>query len=124
MRMASAFLDESDFADNMCRLVYANLASSPKLPEDPEVSGWIAEICAKFGPIDRPERVLMDCVRRLKEFQLSELREQMKLVQEGQDERKLMAIISEYQELLRQVKSTRGDSVDGFPDDFPGREEG
>ena len=31
----------------------------------------------------------------------------MKLVQEGQDERKLMAIISEYQELLRQVKSTR-----------------
>lgn len=124
IRMASAYLDESDFAGNMCRLVYTNLASSPKLPEDHEVSGWIAEICAKFGPVDRPERVLMDCVRRLKEFQLSELREEMKLVQEAQDEQRLMAIINEYQELLRQVKSTRGDSLDSFPDDFPGREEG
>ncbi len=123
-KMASAYLDESDFADNMCRLVYVNLASSPKLPEDHEVASWIAEICAKFGPVDRPERVLMDCVRRLKEFRLGELREEMKLVQEAQDEQRLMAIINEYQELLRQVKSTRGDTSDSFPDDFPGREEG
>jgi DNA primase len=124
IRMASAYLDESDFAGNMCRFVYTNLASSPKLPEDHEVSSWIAEICAKFGPVDRPERVLMDCIRRLKEVRLRELREEMKLVQEAQDEQRLMAILNEYQELLRQAKSTRGDDYDSFPDDFPGREEG
>ena len=43
IRMASAYLDESDFAGNMCRLVYTEAS---KLPEDHEVSGWIAEICA------------------------------------------------------------------------------
>ncbi len=123
-KMANAYLGESDFADNASRLVYVNLTDSLAWTEDHEISGWVAEICAKFGPVDQPERVLMDCVRRIKEFQLKELREEMKLAQEARDEQRLMTIISEYQELLKQVKSTRGDDFDSSPGDFPGREEG
>ena len=122
--MVKAFLGEQDFADNECRWVYETLADSLDWTENHEISGCVAQICARFGPVDRPERVLMDCVRRIREFQLGELREQIRKAQEAQDEQKLRTIISKYQELLKQVKSTRGDGLDSSPGDFPGREEG
>ncbi len=123
-KMANAHLGDTDFKDARCRLVYANLENSLVWMEDTAISNWIAELCAKFGPVDQPERVLIDCVKKLKEYRLAELREEMKRAQEARDERRLLAIISDYQKLLKQVKSTRGDDLSGFSGDFPGREEG
>jgi DNA primase len=123
-KMADAHLGDADFEDARCSLVYANLENSLVWMEDTAISNWIAELCAKFGPVDQPERVLIDCVKKLKEFRLAELREEMKRAQEARDERRLLTIISDYQKLLKQVKSTRGDDFSGFSGDFPGREEG
>ena len=124
MKMANAYLDSTDFTDDRSRFVYTNIENSLAWMEDHEITNWIAELCAKFGPVDQPERVLIDCVKRLKEFRLTELREEMKQAQEARDEGRLLTIISDYQKLLKQVKSTRGDDFSGFPGDFPGREEG
>ncbi len=123
-KMANDYLGEADFADDRCRLVFENFTGSLAWMEEHEISGWVAEICATFGPVEQPERVLLDCVKKIKEFQLRELREEMKVAQEARDEQKLLTIISDYQKLLKQVKSTRGDDFDSSPGDFSGREEG
>ncbi len=124
MTLANSYLSEKEFADKTCQFIYTSLTRSHDWAQDHEISQQVAEICAKFGPVEQPKRVLMDCVRRIKEFQLRELREKMRLAQEERDEQGLLLIIDEYQELLQQVKSTRGNKVDGSPGDFPRREEG
>ena len=124
VNVAKMHLTGEDFSDEQCRLMFANCDDLLVWTEDPEISNWVAQICAGFGPIDRPERVLADCIRRINEFRLAELRDEMRKAEEDGDQERLVAILYEYQKLLRQVKSTGDENLSGFPGDFSGREDG
>ena len=58
--------------------MYMNCEDSVVWMEDPETANWIAEICAEFGPVETPERILMDCIRKIKEFLMADLRDEIK----------------------------------------------
>jgi len=122
--VAKAHLSVDDFSDSRCRLMYMNCEDSVAWMEDPEIANWIAEICAEFGPVETPERILMDCIRKIKEFRLADLRDEIKRAEEDKDDERLWTVLDEYQKLLRQVKSTRDEGSGGFPGDFSGREDG
>lgn len=124
VNVAKMHLTGEDFSDERCRLMFANCDDFLVWTESPEISNWVAHICAEFGPIDKPERVLKDCIRRIKEFRLAELRDEMRRAEEDRDQARLVTILDEYQKLLRQVKSTGDENFRIFPGGFSGREDG
>jgi len=104
---AQSNLSEKNLKDAKCRLMFSRLAEDPVAwMEEEELSNWVAELCARFGPVVQPERVLKDCVKKLKEIRLSELREEIVSAQREKDEKRLSSIIVDYQKLLKEVKST------------------
>lgn len=99
-------LTADDFADRRCREAFTAFAQGPlNSIEDEGLSEWMAELCAKFGPANEPKRILQDCLRKLKEIRLSELRETLAASERQKDGPALERLRREYQELLRQVKS-------------------
>jgi len=125
LQLAEAELEEKDFADTQCRMVFSSLKKNPRRwLSDESVSGWIAELCVRFGPVAEPLRVLKDCVRKLKEFRLKELEEEIREAQREKDNEKLSRIAENYQALLKEVKSTGGYARGDTLDDFPRRELG
>ena len=54
-----------------------------------QLLNWIAGLCINFGPVDQPERVLKDCVKKLKEIRLLELVEEIAAAQRENDESRL-----------------------------------
>lgn len=117
-------LTADDFADPRCREAFLALEhGSLDTVEDEGLSEWMAGLCAKFGPASEPRRILQDCLRKLKEIRLSELREQMAVLERQKDAPALERLRSEFEVLLRQVKSV-GDGGDGkLLSVFPRRED-
>lgn len=120
---ANDHIGVNELLDPYCHLAFSLMRERPSgWFEDEHLSSWLAELCAKFGPVEEPEKVLKDCVRKLKEFRLRELRDQIAHLQRSGDEAKVIEILTEYQKLLKEVKST-GDNLEApSPDGFPGRE--
>ncbi|QUL99470.1 MAG: DNA primase [Candidatus Fermentithermobacillus carboniphilus] len=124
LTLAQSFISENDFVDPTCRLVFSSLVESPLAwMKDEVISKWVAGLCARYGPVDRPERWLRDCIRKLREIRLSELREEISAAQRERDEKRLFETLSLYQKLLREVKSTGEGGENVAPGDFPRREQ-
>ena len=99
-------LTPDDFADPRCREAYEALRRGPfGSIEDEVLLGWLAELCVRFGPVSQPERILRDCLRKIKEFRLADLRDRIAVIEREGDQRALEEVRREYQSLLRQVKS-------------------
>lgn len=117
-------LKEDDFADLRCReAIRALRQGSLGSVEDEELLNWQAALCLRFGPVDQPQRILRDCLRKLRELRLVDLQDRMALLEREKDYEALLDIRSEYQTLLRQVKSVGDAGEDGSPPDFPRRED-
>jgi DNA primase len=116
-------LTADDFADQRCREAFLALErGSLDGVEDKDLSEWMAGLCANV-PASQPRRILQDCLRKLKEIRLSELRERMAALERQKDGPALEALRSEFEVLLRQVKSV-GDGGDGKSSPgFPRRED-
>jgi len=99
-------LAEEDFADGGCREAFRALRRGPfSSIEDGKLLGWLAELCARFGPVGQPERILRDCLKRLKETRLGEMRDRIALLEREKDDAALDKVWRDYRELLRQAKS-------------------
>ena len=99
-------LTPDDFADPRCREAYEALRrGSLSSIEDEMLLGWLAELCVRFGPVGQPERILRDCLRKIKEFRLVDLRDRIAVLERDGDAEALEEVRREYQSLLRQVKS-------------------
>ncbi len=106
-------LTEDDFADLRCREAIKALGRGPLGSiEDEEFQRWLAELCARSGPVPQPERMFRDYLRKLKEIRLGELLETMAELERQKDAPALDRIRHEYQELLKQAKSV-GDAGEG-----------
>ena len=109
-----------DFKDSQCHSAFERLQKGPLTPDDDEeVLAWVAELCLRFGPVDQPERILRDCVKKIKEFRLSELRDSIAKAEREKDQEMLAVIQTQYQRLLRELKSA-GENSDGSSDQSPG----
>ncbi len=95
-----------DLADENCRRAFSSLSKGPLSPdEDEEVLTWISELCARFGPVDEPKRILQDCVARMKEFKLAELCDLIAAAERDKDKERLRAVTEQYGRLLKELKS-------------------
>jgi hypothetical protein len=65
---------------------------------------------------------LRDCLRKLKETRLQELRDRMLELERERNEDALLEVGREYQSLLKQVKSVGEPGGGESPPDFPRRE--
>jgi DNA primase len=108
-------LGDEDFADPICRELFRVLQEgSLDTVADERIQTHVAELCLRFGevPKDSIERILNDCVRRLRRERLEELRETIALAERTKDQAMLVKASLDYQRLLKQLKST-GDASDG-----------
>lgn len=106
LKLKDINLDENDFADLKCKFAFSSLSQDPvRFFSDEEMSGWVSELCAKFGPISEPLRVIKDCIRKLKEIKAQELAEKIRQVQQGKDQSELAELVMRYQSLLKELKS-------------------
>ncbi len=95
-----------DLMDTQCRRAFERLEKGPLTPDDDEeVLRWIAELCIRFGPVDQPERILRDCVKKIKEFRLTELRDRIATAEREKDQEVLAVVQTQYQRLLKELKS-------------------
>jgi DNA primase len=116
-------LTPDDFADLRCREAYVALRRGPfGSIEDEKLLGWLAELCARFGPVGQPERILRDCLRKLKELRLAELRDRIAVMERERNEDALSEVRREYQSLLKQVKSVGEAGGSSFSPVSPRRE--
>ncbi len=112
------------FLDENCARAFGALSSGPVSSiRDEKTLAWLAELCVRFGPVEDAKRILTDCLRRLREVRLAELRDQMAIAERRNDAR-AFELLEEYQKLLKEVKS-KGEDGDGpaAPGDFLRREE-
>ncbi len=109
-----------DLLDFQCRRAFERLQKGPLTPDDDEeVLAWLAELCIRFGPVDQPERILRDCVRKIKEFRLTELRDSIAKAEREKDQEMLAVVQTQYRRLLRELKSA-GENRDDSSDQSPG----
>ncbi len=102
----SGELHEEDINDRHCRLAFSKLKEGSIDPdEDESLLAWVAELCLRFGPVKEPERILKDCLRRLQEIRLAELRDRIAKAEREKDEKALESIQGEFRRLLREAKS-------------------
>ncbi len=101
-------LCQDDIEDVNCRLAFSILKDGPIAEDNDGLLAWVAELCIKFGPVAKPERILRDCLKRLQEIQLVELSQKMADAERKKDEKALVIIQGDYQRLLKQVKSVGG----------------
>ncbi len=105
-RSLSGILEEDDINDRTCRLAFSKLKNGPIGPdEDEDFLAWIARLCVRFGPVDRPERILKDCLKKLQEMRLAELRDHIAEAERQKDHEKLNEVLDDYRRLLKEVKS-------------------
>lgn len=115
---------QGGFLDEDCARAFGALSRGPVSSiRDEKTLAWLAELCVRFGPVEDPRRILTDCLRRLREVRLAELRDQMAIAERRNDAR-AFELLEEYQKLLKEVKS-KGEDGDGpaAPGDFLRREE-
>ncbi len=111
---------QDGFVDENCSQVFAALSEGPVSSiRDEKTLAWIAQLCVRFGPVEDSHRIVRDCLRRLREVRLLELRDQMAMA-ERKDDAKAFELLEEYQKLLKEVKS-KGD--EDRPGDFFRRED-
>jgi DNA primase len=102
-----------DLMDSECRRAFERLEKGPLTPDDDEeVLRWIAELCIRFGPVDQPERILRDCVKKIREFRLTELRDRIARAEREKDQEMLAVVQTQYQRLLKELKSA-GENSNG-----------
>lgn len=100
--------NEDFFRDANCRSLFSLMSMGRlDLVKDQDYFSRIAELCMRFGPVDDAERVLKDCVRKLKEIRLVELSEELAQAQRENDVNRLSAVLVDYQRLLKEVKSSK-----------------
>lgn len=95
-----------DLMDPGCRRAFMSLQKGQLTPDDDEeVLAWVAELCIRFGPVDQPERIFRDCVKKIREFRLIELSDRIALAEREKDQEMLAAVQAQYQRLLKELKS-------------------
>lgn len=101
-------LSLEEFEDPACRAVFqALMKGSLESTEDQEILTYVSKLCIRSGPVDDPLRQMRDCLRKLREERLEELRETIALAERTRDESALKKALVDYQRLLKQVKSTK-----------------